>query len=61
MLQRGLKQSSRIVIRDEGSANNHIHRIVYLRNLNHQIIDEIWKLMDDNSIQLVYKNESPYF
>ena len=61
MLNRGLKQSSRIIIDDDGSTNNHILKIVKNRLNVGQIIDEIWILKKTNQIELVYKNENPTF
>jgi len=42
MLSRGVKQSSRIIIMDNGSSDNHIKRIVFMRKKEGQKIDEIW-------------------
>lgn len=43
MLNRGLKQSSRIVIMDDSSTDNHIKKVINLRVKKGKKIDEVWK------------------
>lgn len=54
MLQRGLKQSSRIIIRDEDSTLNHFLKLINLRRRTGQNIDEVWIYSADNQIYRVY-------
>jgi hypothetical protein len=52
MLRRGLRQSSRVVIMDEGSTGNHILKIINLRIKEGQKIDEVWKWTDSGVIKI---------
>lgn len=61
MFRRGLKQSSRLIIDDDGSTLNHINKLINLRKKEGQIIDEIWVLRKDNTLALVYKDENPTY
>lgn len=54
MLNRGIKQSSRIVVNYENSTLNYIKRIIKNRIIDGQIIDEVWLLMPDKTLIKVY-------
>jgi hypothetical protein len=56
MLNRGLKQSSRIVIEDSGVTDNYLRTNIEWRIKQGQIIDEVWILRNNKLIEF-YKNE----
>ncbi len=53
MLTRGVKQSANIIIKNEGSTDNHIKRIVFNRKKQGQKISEIWIQNKDGSLRQV--------
>ncbi len=61
MFNRGLKQCNRLIIDDDGSSINHIKKIIRARINENQIIDEVWVLKKDNSLEFVFKNENPTY
>lgn len=54
MLSRGVKQSSRIIIQDEGSTDNHIKKIVNQRIKQGQEIEELWVMNKKGELRRVY-------
>lgn len=54
MLNRGHKQTSRVIIEDEGSTNHHIKKVVRFRIKEGQKIDEVWKLKTNGELEQVY-------
>ncbi|MCW5913965.1 MAG: hypothetical protein KIT66_05105 [Chitinophagaceae bacterium] len=55
MFKRGLKQSSRIIIEEEGSTDHYIRRQIYKRiHFNKQQIDEVWILRKNGKMDQVY-------
>lgn len=58
MLSRGVRQSIRLVIMDEGSNKNYIKRRVIDRVNKGQNIKEVWILKNSGKLELVYKSES---
>ncbi len=55
MFKRGLKQSSRIVLTDDGSTVNHILKVINYRiKVEGQTIDEVWILRKDGTLEQVY-------
>lgn len=54
MLTRGLKQSSRVIIEDEGSANWYVKKIVKRRVATGQNIEEVWILKGNNQLHQLY-------
>lgn len=55
MFKRGLKQSSRIVLTDDGSTTNHILKVINYRvKVEGQKIDEVWILRKDGKLEQVY-------
>lgn len=61
MLRRGLKQSSRVIIDDDGSTLNHINKLINFRKKEGIVIDEVWIIKKDNTLVMVYKDENPTF
>lgn len=59
MFRRGLKQSSFLVFSEDGSSDNHVNKVIKFRIKGGQKINEVWKLSDNGSLRLVYKNENP--
>ncbi len=55
MFKRGLKQSTRIVLMDDGSKINHILKVINYRiKKEGQKIDEVWILRKDGKLEQVY-------
>lgn len=54
MLARGLKQSSRLVLKDDGSTTNHIKKLIYFAKSRGQLIDEVWVFKNNGEIIQVY-------
>jgi SPP1 gp7 family putative phage head morphogenesis protein len=53
MLTRGLKQSNRIVIEDDGSTENHLKKLINFRIKEGQEIEEVW-VKKEGVLQRVY-------
>ncbi|WP_264520375.1 phage minor head protein [Flavobacterium sp. N1994] len=55
MFKRGLKQSSRIVLTDDGSTTNYILKVINYRvKVEKQVIDEVWILRKDGKLEQIY-------
>lgn len=54
MFKRGLKQSSRLVLMDDGSTINHYLKVINFRIKEGQKIDEVWILRKTGKIEQVY-------
>lgn len=50
MLSRGIKQSDRIIIKDDGSSLRYIKKIVHQRIMEGQTINELWILKDNGDV-----------
>ena len=61
MFRRGLKQSSRLIIDDDGSTMRHVKKVIHQRIKEGQIIDEVWVLRNDMTLKLAYKSENPTY
>lgn len=54
MFKRGLKQSSRLVLMDDGSTINHYLKVINFRIKEGQKIDEVWVLRKTGKIEQIY-------
>ena len=54
MIKRGAKQSSRIIIKDDNSTLNHIKKVIAFNKKEGKIIDEVWVLKDNKTLERVY-------
>lgn len=54
MFSRGLKQSTRLIIKDNGSTLNHYLKVINFRIKEGQQIDEVWILRSNGNLDQVY-------
>ena len=54
MLSRGLKQSTRLVLKDDGSTLNHIKKLVNFAKKQEKLIDEVWIYRANGVLERVY-------
>lgn len=54
MFSRGLKQSTRLIIKDNGSTLNHYLKVINFRIKEGQQIDEVWILRENGKLDQVY-------
>jgi SPP1 gp7 family putative phage head morphogenesis protein len=54
MITRGLKQSSRIILKDDGSTKNHILKLIKFRKKEGQFIDEVYILRKNGNLDKIY-------
>lgn len=59
MLSRGLKQSDKLVIQDDGSTINHIKKLINFHSDNNNYVSEVFVFRIDGSLELVYKKQNP--
>lgn len=54
MLSRGLKQSARIVLKDDGSTLNHTKKIINFSKKEGKLIKEVWIYRENGALEQVY-------
>lgn len=54
MINKGLKQSSRVIIKDNGATINQIKKVIYLSKKEGKVVDEIWILRQSGNLEQVY-------
>lgn len=54
MLTRGVKQSSRLILLDDGSSLNHLLKLINFRIKKGQVIEEVWILRANGKLDRVY-------
>lgn len=54
MLSRGLKQSTRLVLKDDGSTLNHIKKLINFAKSQGKTIDEVWIFRANGVLEQVY-------
>ena len=54
MLSRGLKQSPRLVLKDDGSTINHLKKLVNFAKSQGKTIDEVWLFKESGVLERVY-------
>jgi SPP1 gp7 family putative phage head morphogenesis protein len=54
MLSRGIKQSSKLVLKDDGSTINHLKKLVNFAKSQGKTIDEVWLFKENGVLEQVY-------